>query len=515
MGDDELLIAGHEGVRRLDLRTAAIRTWARPDPTGSAGPDQQLRAVLVSRAGTVYIGTENGWLLRYDPTRGSFRRLAQVPRTTPSHRVWIIGLVEDAAGNVWCSTQYAAGAYRYNPRARTLHGYPDRPAGLGKPARPFESAYVAVDASGAVGANFSGWGLARYQPATDRFQPLGPPPADGQPAFYEPALHLDIHGRYWLARWRPTLHCFDPVTGDTLDVNRALGTTGLALCLWPDGAGGLWAGTTDGLVHLAPRPARFTTVLAQPPSGPPGERYSLRGLADLADGRLLLASYRGLYLLDPRANAAPGLVLPPATAPRDLFVYAVLPDSGDRGAWLATEGSGLGWLSLRTGTVRFSAPRTDDRQRPVSNFARVLLRDPDGSLWLGTYEGLSHVTHPGTATARHHRVTARAWPEVTYLDCFALARRGGELWVGARQGLYVLDVHTGAVRWRLRPGRVSTPVRALWVEPGADGVVWLGTAGGLVRFDPAAPPAGQLRVFDQRAGLSINNVAALLPDNTG
>ncbi len=523
VGENQLWIGGHEGVQRFDLHTGAVRTWARPDPTAPAGPDQQLRALLVSRAGAIYIGTENGWLLRYDSTRNCFRRLAQVPRAAPNHRAWIIGLVEDAAGHVWCSTQYAPGVYRYTPHNRTLAGYPDRPAARGTPARSFPSAYVTVDARGAIAANFSGWGLARYQPASDRFQPLGPPPTDGQPAFYEPALHLDAHGRYWLARWRPTLQCFDPATGDTLDVNRSVGTSGAALCLRPDGAGGLWVGTTDGLLHLAPRPAHFTTVLAQPPDRPASERYSLRGLAELADGRLLLAGYRGLHLFDSRTGAAPQPVLKPTTPARGLFAYAVLPDSGGRGAWLATEGSGLGWLSLRTGAVYFGAPHTEDRQRsartddqhqPVSNFARVLLRDPDGSLWLGTYEGVFHVTHPGTAAARYHRVMARRWPEVRYLDCFALVRRGDELWVGARQGLYVLNARTGAVR-RLRTGQVSGPVRALWVEPGATGRVWLGTTAGLVRFDPAAPPPEQLHTFDQRAGLSNNNVAALLPDHTG
>ena len=529
VAERELWIGGHEGVRRFDLQTGAVRHWRRPDAAGRPGADQQVRTLLVSRAGTLYIGTENGWLLRYDTAAATFRRLVQVPRAAPSHGVWLIGLAEDPAGNLWCSTSYAPGAYRYIPRTGALRAYPDA-------AGPhFPAVAVAVGAGGEVVANFAGRGLARYHPATDTFRPLGPPPTDGRAAFFEPVLYpgapsATAPGGYWLTRWRSVVQRLTPrppAPPDTLDLNRALGTTGAARCFLADGAGGHWVGTTDGLLHLTPHPARFGTRLMQPPARPLSARYSLRGLAELADGRLLVASYRGLYLLDATApDAAPQPVIRAADTPelRGLFAYAVLPDSADRGAWLATEGGGLGWLDLRTGVVHFEAPNLPDRQqsmqrdtqgRAVSNFGRVLLRNPDGSLWLGTYEGLFRVTRPGTAAARYHRVTAPAWPDVTYLDCFALVRRGEELWVGARQGVYVVDARTGAVRRRLRPDRVRLPVRALWAEPAAGGALWLGTAGGLVRLDPAAPPGRQLRTYDQRAGLSHDVVAALLPDDCG
>ena len=514
-GERWLWIVGPAGVRRLDLRSGAVRAWARPDADAPVGAYQQVQAVLVSRAGLVYIGTQGGWLLRYDPARDRFRRLARAVGVVPTYPAWLNGLAEDSAGNVWCSTNHARGVYRYDPRRATLHLYPDRAVALGKPAFLFLPALVGVGARGGVAANFPGLGIARYQPATDSFQPLDLPPDHLRADLYQPALHLDTQGRYWFARRWGTLRAFDPATGDTLDLSPPLrAVTAIATCLQPDGAGGLWVGTTNGLLHLAPRAAPFTTALVAPAGSPADRRVSLRGIAEVADGRLLIASYQGLFSYDLRTAAAARPVAVATNSRSPLLAYTIVPDSAGRGAWLATEGRGLTWLNLRTNTAHVSEYQTDDRRRPVSPFGRVLLREADGSIWLGTYVGLFRVTNPGTAAARYHRVTARQWPEVASLDCFALIRRGGEIWIGARQGLYMVNARTGTVR-RLRPGQVSAPVRALWVEPGAAAVVWLGTAGGLVRFAPTGPPAGQLRIFDQRAGLSHDVVAALLPDSTG
>ena len=516
-GEEYLWIGGydHDGVRRFDLRTGAVRQWA-TDPAGGPGIDQQVCALLVSRRGEIYVGTAAGWLLRFSAADQKFRRVGQVAALVPHKSARIIKLSEDAGGNLWCSTSHAPGAYRYTPRNRSMHLYPDLPPTSGDTlARIFPAAAVATDARGIVAGSFSGLGMARYRAASDAFEPLHVPPSDGRAGYYDPVLYLDDAGRYWSGRWQGGLQCFDPATGVTLSVNQAFGTAGNGLCASSDRAGGLWLGTTEGLLHLTELPVRFAARLNAPASRPLAERPSLRGIAELADGRLLVAGYNGMYVLRGDAPAPPERLISTVGPRVATYVYAVLPDSADRGAWVATEGAGLGWLDLLTGRLHVDRAPFDDRGRPILPLCRVLLRNADGSLLLGTYEGVFRVTHPGTPAARYHRLTARAWPEVRYLNCFALTRRGDELWACARQGVYVFDAPTGRALRRLRPGQVTLPVRAMWVQPDAAATVWLGTDGGLVRLDPSARPGRQLRVYDQRAGLSNDAVAALLPDSSG
>src|SRR5215475_3936868 len=93
-----------------------------------------------------------------------------------------------------------------------------------------------------------------------------------------------------------------------------------------------------------------------------------------------------------------------------------------------------------------------------SNLVLALHASPDGSLWVGTSEGLSRFT-PGTGQ----------WQTYTSRD-----------------------------------GLASNDVRALHASP--DGSLWIGTIGGLSQFTPGT---GQWQTYTSRDGLASDYVQAL------
>ncbi len=183
------------------------------------------------------------------------------------------------------------------------------------------------------------------------------------------------------------------------------------------------------------------------------------------------------------------------------FILTLTEDpSGD--LWIGTEGGGLGRWRRATGTfLRYR----HDPENPASLSADrvpVITRDRSGALWVGTFEsGLNRLAPapasgapkqdlPGTAPApgpeagdfqrfRHHPDDPGSLSDdrirAIYED------RRGRLWIGTQGGLNRYDTARAAfVRYRNRPGDPMSlsddRVRAIAEDAAGD--LWIGTEGG-------------------------------------
>ncbi len=495
-----LWLGGPGSVWRLDLRTGTVQVFPRPNP---AAPDQWVRHLLLTKSGVLLATTTTGWLLRLTPG-GRFAAVTQVPTPRPDVSPVVNAVAEDRQGRVWLSAMMRGDLFAYTSATDTLRRYT---TDIG-----FEVwTAIAADATGAlVAVDDRRSALLRLDDRRRLFVPtttaLGPPKSFGQPLLLPTAQP----GQLWLSRAGGVLRLIDQrVPSAGRDYSAALAPYGAtATALRADRRGGVWVGTTNGLFHVQPQAALFSTALAQPPDSSSGQRFSLRGMAELPDGELLVNSYRRLVLLAPVAGAGAGPTAPyrVRTALPDIL-YSVLPDSGGRGAWLSREATGNPLLWFDRATRRTTEVEVRDARtgQPLRLFVRVLLADGRGGLWLGSSTGLFRFD-PATRTA-----TQLLPPALAGLNCYALARRGTDLWVGANEGLFVLDAATGRLRRRVRPAALPGRVRALWFTPG-DSVLWIGTSDGLGRL---ALKNNRLRRFTQREGLSNDAVNGLLPDHLG
>jgi diguanylate cyclase (GGDEF)-like protein len=147
--------------------------------------------------------------------------------------------------------------------------------------------------------------------------------------------------------------------------------------------------------------------------------------------------------------------------------------------------------------------RITAREGLPNDFARAILRDPDGTLWIGTDGGGVAAWRDGAIV---RTVTIRDGLPSNHVR--ALRRdRAGSLWIATDGGL---------ARWRgvraetlgVAEGLPSPIVRSL-VED-REGSLWVGTTGGLVRLTDT-----RFLSFTRKEGLPVDGARAIIEDRGG
>ncbi len=208
--------------------------------------------------------------------------------------------------------------------------------------------------------------------------------------------------------------------------------------LYEDRDGKLWAGTVDGVWRWKPQPAEFFPMPIVSSSFAEGDA-----------GELFIATLDGIKKL---VNEQPGPYLVRATGQQSKF--------------------------------------------------GKLLRDRDGGLWVGTYDGgLLHVHHGRTDRFIHS--DGLSSDNILYL----FEDREGSIWVGTRNGLdrfREFAVPSLTEKQGLSNSFVGSIVY------GHDGSIWLGTLNGLDRWKN-----GDVTVYGTREGLPDPAVLSLFEDQAG
>lgn len=188
--------------------------------------------------------------------------------------------------------------------------------------------------------------------------------------------------------------------------------------------------------------------------------------------------------------------------------------------WIGTAGGGV----VRRDPVdgRFY-PLVDGRGKPLSDPAaevRVLLFDRSGRLWIGTRDSGVRVVDLAKRVVRELRHAPTDGQSLSNDSVFAIAEGAdGEVWVGTATGIDRVDPALASIR-PLAP-RLAQSLGAAFAAPRVQairvdsrGMLWIGTQHGLVRYDPAAGGIELLKQTPADAGsLPNDNVTAILEDS--
>ena len=290
--------------------------------------------------------------------------------------------------------------------------------------------------------------------------------------------------------------------------------------------GTLWIGTFGGLVTWDGRKltqlhrfdGQFITALYQDHQGTvwvgtmesPAQLCALRdGRADCYGARLDLGAAVWTVYEDDSGTVWAGTQtglwrITPGTARRiataEALGGAVLPGSGPIG--LTHSGHGRLLLAMHNaGLMRLVGDEVKPYPIAISDSNR-LLRDRDGSLWIGTIErGLIHIHSGRTETFSQSDGLSGDIVLSLFED------REGSVWVSTTGGLdrfRELPVSTISVRQGL-PSDVTSAVLAA-----SDGSVWIGTHDGLTRWQN-----GKVTTYLRASGLPDDSVQSLFQDRSG
>ena len=461
-------------------------------------PDNTITAIFQDRKGFMWFGTTNG-IARYDGY-GMKRYKHSIHEPDSLSHSWVNAIAEDGNGTLWVATKdglnrmlangrgfeqlahdpndpktlsnqfitclYVDGKQRlwvgtregfnlYEPKfgfRRFLHDEADPASLSGNEIR-----FIIEDKRGRLWVGSSS-GLDQFEPGSQRFLHL--PRRDTLAIKAPSSVHLDARGLLWVGTETSGLYAYDPESESLVN----------------------HTGTSEGQVG-------FDRVTS---------------LAEDGDGCLWIGSWdKGLHILDRQKNQlyAYRQGTSSASIPGD-SIHTLFKDRSGL-MWVGTFGHGIGkWNPTTQAFQRFSAVPEDDTSfgKEVWSF----LETDDGTVWLGTRDGLSH-WNPGTDSFEHYPHD----PQKTTIGAGTiraiLQADTGALWLGLESGLDLFDPDKGVLRsYRYKSGDPAGfpqgQVYALLATD--DNCLWISTdRGGLVRFDPKS---GSVQRFSHNHANSSN-----------
>lgn len=460
--------------------------------------DNSIFALMVSRNGDLWIGTEGAGLLRYRD--GKFQPFRETGGLSDR---FVRALLQGRDGTIWVGTDTALLRVVGN-RLQRIDGTNGIP--------PIGVHCLALDHSGALWVGGSRL-LKINGPHVEEYR-LGGPGSESQ---VKSVLETQDH-TVWagtvsgLERLRPGSHSFKRVSGvrgtvrvlrQTTDGSLWIGMIGdgilrrvdgkifrfpetlpsnTVLNIFEDDETNIWIGTQAGMLRLTHTPAEVIR-LPQSTDSDFGTIYQDR------DGTLWVVSTDIFRLRNGviRPYSIPALGNARA---RDIF-------RDRRGAlWIGTDGDGLIRIDGK------SILRLNTSNGLVNDFIRAIMEDRDGSMWFATDVGISH-------WISRKFVNYGMRDGLSYFSTRALvADHRGDIWIGTDRG--ISHLHDG--KFLTDAATTALAHEKVWaIHEDPDGGLWFGTRNdGLYRWKN-----GHLNHYTTVEGLASNSIYEILEDAKG
>ena len=259
----------------------------------------------------------------------------------------------------------------------------------------------------------------------------------------------------------------------------------LIYSLMEDRSGALWIGTSSGITRYRNRTFDSFHESDARVNGP--AESAVWSIHQDRSGNIWIITAEGVARFD-------GKHFVPASGLLPLNEDSAMVDGPDGSLWIGTiEG------------LRY-APVGSGRFQPVGSSVaiRALAIDTNGHAWIGTAKGIEICSETTCASLRTNEEPSDAAEASIRALAFGA---DGTAWIGTDAGL--LSYHGKQFsRWSVADGLPSNRVNLLLCD--REGALWIGTAGGIARLF-----AGKIDAFTPKAGFSSNQVLALYEDREG
>lgn len=478
------------GLLRLSPEGELLAHYRAQPGVDGALPDDQVRALLTTRAGQLWVGTMNGLAIHLPARDGflSWRHDAGDAGSPAANR--IAALYEDRDGLIWIGT-WTGGFSIHNPATQVVrlirsHGR-DRTS---LPASPVRALWRDHDDSLWMGM-LEGGGLVHYdleQGVLQRWVHDASDPASLAGNVVQ-SIARTPDGRLWvgtqgtgLSRMRADGRGFDHFRRD--DGRPGAPPDNVVQVLHVDRAGSLWVGfETGGLARWIDDEHGFEVYAPDPANPRSLQSGNVYSMAETASGEFWIGTF-GAGLA--RFDRASGSFEHYRERPGDLESLShnsvsMIIEAHDGTLWVGTQGGGVNRVSRRKdGTLRFDA--VGKREGLGADAIGTLVEDAHGRLWIGTTVGVNAYD---PATREVQRFSASDGMDRSGYFIGSVARGAdGSIYFGGLRG--VLAFHPDRLP---RRGRVPQPVFSDLRLDNAEVR--------LKRFDPSSPLSQAIHSVDQ------------------
>jgi diguanylate cyclase (GGDEF)-like protein/PAS domain S-box-containing protein len=515
-GTEGIWIGSEFGLEHLDQggkRSDVLRLS--PEPGRTARVNDLTRCA----DGALYAGTSEG-LYRVNP--GSLRARAL---TVPTQGRNMRAVHCDATGALWATS----GTHLYEWQNGQMRLAWDG-AKASPPIMDVDLVDIQEDAKHTLWLASNGLGLLHFMPSDGSLEWLRHLPRlrGSLPEDTLNSLLVDRSGLLWvgtsvsgLANVQTEGSAFTFLRDDA-DARPQIETNRVRT-LWPDADRGLWVGTDgDGLKHYDFATRRFDyfgaligKALGVSEARPELTIFSIRPA--LQADSYWIASNHGVVLFDTKRQTAEVLPIDPnrndALPSADVRALVV---GADGNLWMGTRNSGLvRHHRLKGEWQRYPAAVNVDAPGLWNAGVLALLEDQTQRLWIGTVGGLN-VLEIDTGVLR--KVSKdRALKDTLAGEVVRVLMQShdGSIWVGTHNGLNrLLDYNNGAPRfghYLTEDGLANDTIYGVLEDRSRR--LWISSNAGIARLDPES---GEVRNFGMRdglQGLEFNGGAyAELPD---
>ncbi|MDZ4218929.1 MAG: response regulator [Methylobacter sp.] len=513
-GQRRLWVATRSDLALFERESNSFKLYQRPLEQDALQASRTIQKIISDGNSGLWLGTRDG-LQHFEPNTGQFRSYRHNPAQPDSlanNNVQALAL--DRQGGLWVS-MWPSGL-DYLPAGSS--GFQHRqlmPKGSTALEHNIKSLFMDSRQRLWLGTED---GVFQWQPGQDKAQKKPLLMSANTTGSRVNHFAEDSEQTVWAAslagllRWDESRQQFGLYRHQTEDLHSIVDNQVLSLLL--DCTGGFWVGTRNGVSRTDLSVGGFEQLMPSMLDGADGTvENSILAIAPADSGRQWLSSFSGVILADLKNRQ----IIKSLTAKQlsSGIVYSI---------YQQPEGSL--WLGTQNGLFRI-APQTQYVEKitlgdAASNFVNKIVPSAQGTLWLGTGNGLvEYAPSAGILRKFQHDpqdTNSLAGNSVNTL----MVDRAGKVWLGSGQimgnGLAVLDPATGQIQhYRFDADDAASLANNFVTDIREDraGNVWIATFSGLSLAVPVADGKLSFHNYDGRNGLSSGNVRAISFDAAG
>ena len=469
----------------LDYLPPGATTFQHFRVDSAQAPDAKLnivRALHMAPDRTLWIGTENG-MVRWESGRDWSTR-ARID--SPATRIHY--LYQDSNATVWAAT-LASGLLRYDQgRDKAVHYVHRANDSNSLPADHIRA--VMQDRSGMLWVASYTDGISVVNLNSDGFQrfiPFDVTAENLSPNNSLKAISGAADGQLWLCG-NSGVSLFDPETGKVRKTFRANGklpgalSSDIVYSVHQQPGGPLWVGTSAGLNRLDALDRPFKVVSF----GSVGADF-INTIAPGSGNTLWLGTGAHVIRYDVANGSWTDYLTDPADpTKRSVNSTSVIVEDRQGRVWMGSEWSGGGLDMLNPKTGRFTRLRHQPGNAAslADDNVGALYEDPQGRLWAGTAKGLNQVLVEADGAISFRSFTAKG--QVGAIKILGmLSDDAGALWLSTAGGLLRMDPASGATKAFTTADGLSEGFIAGAAHRGPDGRLYFGGVRGMTGVTPA------------------------------